>query len=169
MFGMHMPDPVSALGWMNSGTGADGNVIGMRRLQYSVPASWQAVAPGRFRLGAATLTCSELGPLPEDLWASLQEELRGVAGPGFTASAIDRCRLAGGWPTFSAEVTVDDTTRLALALQVLDQGVLATLDGPAAAVAAARAQVLEVMCRATLDWGAPDLWTLAELLGDVEP
>jgi len=129
----------------------------MRRFVVAPPAHWNQSEPGRYRVGEVTITIGALGPLPEDRRAWLEQALD---KPGIE---VKRGRLGGGWPAATAEVP----GKLALLLQIVDHGVLVTLEGPPAALETARAEALGVLAAGHLEWGEPAFLTLAEILDGV--
>ena len=69
-----------------------------------------------------------------------------------------------GW---AGEATLDEVGRVILAIQILDRGMLVTLEAPSAQLAAARAELIDVLGRGTMEWEAPADYTIAELLAGI--
>jgi hypothetical protein len=129
----------------------------MRQFVVTPPASWKSTGHGTYAIGEATLSVGELGPLPEDPRAYASQQV------GLPAEQLETRKLPAGWPVLVA-VTPE---RILLLVRVLDRGVIVRLEGPAAAVLAARTSVLEALDAAKLEWDERPFYTLAELLEGV--
>ncbi|MCE9571723.1 MAG: hypothetical protein K8W52_01065 [Deltaproteobacteria bacterium] len=140
----------------------------MKRFAFPVPAGWVAVSPGQFTIGDATLRVSELGPMPEDLPRYLGGQVRQLAA-GRPVAPVEPAALAlaSGWPAIAIDATIGLARRVVIAIEVIELGVIAHLDGPVGAVEAARAAVIDALGAGAVEWGAPSQPTLAEIFAGV--
>lgn len=139
----------------------------MHRLDVDLPASWVPVDPPRtdYSVGGVRVTLSVVAPAPEHPgeWMRVELKRRGI-GHHLGEGALRREVLPSGWPALVGETTLDgDRALIVLMFVFLDQAATAVIEGPIAAVAAHRTEILATLGTATVVWGDPPL-PLATLL-----
>ncbi|MCE9573423.1 MAG: hypothetical protein K8W52_09715 [Deltaproteobacteria bacterium] len=138
----------------------------MRRLDVAIPTTWRPIDPPRtdYDVGGVRVILSAVQGMPEDPGEWIRGELRRRAqGHAIADTAIVQRAAASGWPIIACEAQAGDRVVIATMFLFLEYAATVIIEGASAAVARERAAIVEVLDRATIDWGLPPP-TLALLL-----
>jgi hypothetical protein len=110
------------------------------------------------------LEVSAVQAVPEDPVEWMRGEM--ARRTGVRVDEFVRVKSVTGWPMLIADVTHGDQRTMIAMWQFLELAAIATLNGPAAAVAAHDDKVKLVLMQAKMHWGDPPV-TIAGLLSGV--